>query len=115
MSITVGKTFKPNYTWAEYAKYYAPPSWKSLFNDESLQKQLEYAQKKIGDNYFPRKIDLFRAFEITPLDKVKVIILGQDPYGDEFNDDGITRPTAMGLSFSVPDGKPINPSLKNIF
>lgn len=112
---TIGKTFDPNYTFVDYAKYYAPPGWEKFFANESLQKQLAYIEENIGKNYYPRKIDVFRAFELTPLEKVKVIIIGQDPYADDFEEDGIKRPTAMGLSFSVPDGKPINPSLKNIF
>mgnify|MGYP002005391895 CR=1 FL=1 len=48
-----------------------------------------------------------RALELTPLDKVKVVILGQDPYHGPGQ--------AMGLSFSVPQGVPPPPSLKNIF
>ena len=50
---------------------------------------------------------IFRAFELTPLPDVKVVILGQDPYHGPGQ--------AMGLSFSVPDGVPAPPSLKNIF
>lgn len=50
---------------------------------------------------------IFNAFTATPFDKVKVVILGQDPYH------GIGQ--AMGLSFSVPDGIPPPPSLANIF
>ncbi len=50
---------------------------------------------------------IFNAFEHTPFDKVKVVILGQDPYHGPQQ--------AMGLSFSVPDGIPSPPSLVNIF
>ena len=50
---------------------------------------------------------IFKAFELTPVDKVKVVILGQDPYHGPGQ--------AMGLSFSVPDGMAAPPSLKNIF
>ena len=50
---------------------------------------------------------IFKAFNLTPLDQVKVVILGQDPYHGAGQ--------AMGLSFSVPDGIPAPPSLKNIF
>ncbi len=49
----------------------------------------------------------FRAFELTPLEEAKVVILGQDPYH--------TPGKAMGLSFSVPNGEKLPPSLKNIF
>jgi uracil-DNA glycosylase len=64
-------------------------------------------EKSSGQVIFPPGNRIFRAFELTPLDQVKVVILGQDPYH------GYGQ--AMGLSFSVPDGVPAPPSLKNIF
>ena len=66
-----------------------------------------HGEKAAGATVFPPGKDIFRAFELTPLDKVKVVILGQDPYH------GYGQ--AMGLSFSVPDGVAAPPSLKNIF
>ncbi|KAL4221909.1 hypothetical protein ACF0H5_017962 [Mactra antiquata] len=60
-----------------------------------------------GKKIFPPRELIFNALNLTPLDKVKVVILGQDPY----HNDG----QAMGLSFSVPEGIPIPPSLKNIY
>lgn len=66
-----------------------------------------HEEKAQGKMVFPPGGKIFRAFELTPLDRVKVVILGQDPY----HGDG----QAMGLSFSVPDGVPAPPSLKNIF
>lgn len=51
--------------------------------------------------------DIFRAFDLTPFDRVKVVILGQDPYH--------TPGAAMGFCFSVPDGNRPQPSLQNIF
>lgn len=66
-----------------------------------------HEEKAQGKVVFPPGGKIFRAFELTPLDRVKVVILGQDPY----HGDG----QAMGLSFSVPDGVPAPPSLKNIF
>ena len=56
--------------------------------------------------YTPRKL-IFNAFNLTPFDKVKVVILGQDPYHGPGQ--------AHGLSFSVPDGVQFPPSLLNIF
>lgn len=56
---------------------------------------------------YPAKKDLFKAFELCPLEKVKVVILGQDPY--------INAGEAMGMAFSVPDGVKVPPSLRNIF
>lgn len=66
-----------------------------------------HGEKAAGATVFPPGKDIFKAFELTPLDRVKVVILGQDPYH------GCGQ--AMGLSFSVPDNVPAPPSLKNIF
>ena len=66
-----------------------------------------HAEKAAGKTVYPPGGQIFRAFELTPVDKVKVVILGQDPYHGPGQ--------AMGLSFSVPDGVPAPPSLKNIF
>lgn len=65
------------------------------------------AEKRAGKDIFPAGADLFNAFAHTPLDKVKVVILGQDPY----HGDG----QAHGLCFSVRPGVPVPPSLLNIF
>ena len=88
-------------------------SWK-----EALQSEFErpyfaelaaclHREKAEGKTIYPPGSQIFKAFELTPLDKVKVVILGQDPYHGPGQ--------AMGLSFSVPDGVPAPPSLKNIF
>ena len=66
-----------------------------------------HREKQQGKVIFPPGGQIFRAFELTPLDQVKVVILGQDPYH------GYGQ--AMGLCFSVPDRVPAPPSLKNIF
>lgn len=66
-----------------------------------------HREKASGVTVYPPGGSIFRAFELTPLDKVKVVILGQDPYHSPGQ--------AMGLSFSVPDGITAPPSLKNIF
>ncbi|MBQ9462149.1 MAG: uracil-DNA glycosylase [Bacteroidales bacterium] len=66
-----------------------------------------HAEKAAGALIFPPGPQIFKAFELCPLDKTKVVILGQDPYH------GYGQ--AMGLSFSVPDTVPAPPSLKNIF
>ena len=66
-----------------------------------------HSEKSAGKKIYPPGGQIFRAFELTPVDKVKVVILGQDPYHGPGQ--------AMGLSFSVPDGIPAPPSLKNIF
>jgi len=66
-----------------------------------------HREKQAGKVIFPLGPQIFRAFELTPLPAVKAVILGQDPYH------GYGQ--AMGLCFSVPDGVPAPPSLKNIF
>ena len=66
-----------------------------------------HAEKAAGKVIFPPGSQIFRAFDLTPLDKVKVVILGQDPYHGPGQ--------AMGLSFSVSRNVPAPPSLKNIF
>ena len=85
---------------------------------EALQEEFEqpyfaelssrlHAEKNDGKIIYPPGSQIFKAFELCPLDKVKVVILGQDPYHGAGQ--------AMGLSFSVPDNIPAPPSLKNIF
>ena len=66
-----------------------------------------HSEKSAGKKIYPPGGQIFRAFELTPVDKVKVVILGQDPYHGAGQ--------AMGLSFSVPDGVKMPPSLRNIF
>jgi uracil-DNA glycosylase len=66
-----------------------------------------HQEKAAGKVIYPPGSQIFRAFELTPLDQVKVVILGQDPYHNPGE--------AMGLSFSVPDGVRMPPSLRNIF
>ena len=88
-------------------------SWKAALADEfakpyfaSLARCL-HDEKAEGKVIYPPGRMIFKAFELTPVDKVKVVILGQDPYHGPGQ--------AMGLSFSVPDGMAAPPSLKNIF
>ena len=64
-------------------------------------------EKAAGVTMYPPGSQIFRAFELTPVQEVKVVILGQDPYHGPGQ--------AHGLSFSVPVGMPAPPSLKNIF
>lgn len=87
-------------------------SWKEVLQEEfskpyflELKKKLIQAQKE-GEVYPPNSL-LFQAFKLCPFSEVKVILLGQDPYHG--------KGQAMGLSFSVPQGKRIPPSLKNIY
>ena len=88
-------------------------SWKKVLKDEFIKPyflqvathlKTERASKAI---IYPPGGLIFNAFDKTPFDKVKVVILGQDPYHNPGQ--------AMGLSFSVPDGVPPPPSLVNIY
>ncbi len=65
------------------------------------------AEKRAGKRVYPSGKELFNAFNHTPLDKVKVVILGQDPYHGEGQ--------AHGLCFSVRPGVRVPPSLQNIY
>jgi uracil-DNA glycosylase len=64
-------------------------------------------ENKQGTNVYPKPSDVFNAFNLTPFNEVKVVILGQDPYH------GANQ--AYGLSFSVQKGVAVPPSLKNIY
>ena len=64
-------------------------------------------EKESGKTIYPPGPQIFNAFEQCPFDKVRVVILGQDPYHQPGQ--------AMGLSFSVPKGVPLPASLKNIY
>lgn len=88
-------------------------SWKQALKDEFEKPYFAdlvrflHEEKRRGIMVYPPGKDIFRAFELTPLHNLKVVILGQDPYHGQGQ--------AMGLSFSVPDDVPAPPSLKNIF
>ena len=66
-----------------------------------------HSEKAAGKTIYPPGSLIFNAFELTPVENLKVVILGQDPYHGPGQ--------AHGLSFSVPEGIPAPPSLKNIF
>ncbi|MGO3236734.1 MAG: uracil-DNA glycosylase [Psychroflexus halocasei] len=87
-------------------------SWKKNLKDEFDKEYFEDLVAFVKDEYqnhqcFPKSSDLFRAFDLTAFEDVKVVILGQDPYHN-YNQ-------ADGLSFSVPKTTAMPPSLKNIF
>ena len=75
------------------------PYYKKLY--ETVVKEYKTTQ------VFPPSRDLFKAYELCPYHNVKVVILGQDPYHNVGQ--------AQGMSFSVPKGVPLPPSLQNIF
>ena len=88
-------------------------SWKRVLAPEfekpyfqELARQL-HEEKRAGRTVYPPGPLIFNAFNLTPFDQVKVVIIGQDPYHGPGQ--------AEGLSFSVPHGMPLPPSLVNIY
>ena len=87
-------------------------SWFSLLQDEFAKDYFKSLQSFLKDEYcnrtiFPQEENIFNALNYVPFDKVKVVIIGQDPYHEPGQ--------AQGLSFSVPQNFPYPPSLVNIF
>ncbi len=89
-----------------------PSSWREHLSDEISKPyfaqlsefiEQEYASREI----FPPREQIFSALELTPIEQVRVVIIGQDPYHDVGQ--------ANGLCFSVKEGIPHPPSLRNIF
>lgn len=88
------------------------PSWQNFFSEETAKPYFAELQQKVDEEYqnytcFPPRELVFNAFDKCPLNELKVVIIGQDPYHGEGE--------ANGLCFSVNDGVAIPPSLKNIF
>ncbi|AKC86947.1 uracil-DNA glycosylase [Pseudoxanthomonas suwonensis] len=89
------------------------PSWKARIGDWLLRPEMQALaeflrqRKAAGARVYPPGPQIFAAFDATPFDQVKVVILGQDPYHG--------RGQAHGLCFSVLPGVPVPPSLDNIF
>jgi uracil-DNA glycosylase len=87
--------------------------WRGALGDElsaGYINELEHfllSERSLGKEIFPKACDYFRALELTALQDTRVVILGQDPYHGEGQ--------AHGLSFSVPCGVKIPPSLRNIY
>ncbi len=87
-------------------------SWKELLKDEFEKEYFINLVNFVKQEYKTRTIyppgkDIFNAFDLCPADKVKVVIIGQDPYHG--------KGQAHGLCFSVKDGVTIPPSLRNIY
>lgn len=87
-------------------------SWHPVLNEESRKPYFKDLQKFVADErkkstVFPPEAEVFSALQLTPIEQVSVLILGQDPYHDDNQ--------AHGLCFSVRPGIAIPPSLLNIF
>ena len=89
-----------------------PPSWQAalvpVLESPAARALLAFldAEEEAGKRIYPPRDSRFSAFALTPLDAVKVVILGQDPYHGAGQ--------AHGFAFSVPDGVKVPPSLRNI-
>jgi len=107
-------------TWAMITSDYAcavaaslPDSWRAalapVLESAETQRLLGFltAEEEAGKRIYPPRDSRFRAFTLTPLEAVKVVVLGQDPYHGEGQ--------AHGLAFSVPNGMKVPPSLVNIY
>lgn len=106
-------------TWTimKIAKERCPYNWESVFNDadpelHDISDILEMQQKTFG-SFYPLKKNIFRAFELTPMNTVRVVIVGQDPYHQVNPSSGLPR--AQGLSFSISRDDTIPSSLRNIY
>ncbi|TAH43281.1 MAG: uracil-DNA glycosylase [Bacteroidetes bacterium] len=92
---------------------YTEATWKQFlkdgFNSTYFKEIMDFlvSEKRANHLIYPPESEIYAAFEKTPFHKLKVVILGQDPYHGPGQ--------AHGLSFSVPKGIPIPPSLRNIF
>lgn len=92
-------------------------SWQAVIGEELDRPYMQALraflkqEKANGKIIFPPSQLIFNAFNHTPFDKVRVVIIGQDPYHGQDKE----QPQAHGLSFSVPEGIALPPSLKNIF
>lgn len=89
------------------------PSWVEFFQEEAQKSYIQNLknfleeERNRGATVYPPISQVFSAFQYTGLDKIRVVIMGQDPYHG--------KGQAHGLSFSVAEGMPQPPSLKNIF
>lgn len=89
-----------------------PKDWYMFLKEERQLAKFDALCAKVESEYqrttvYPPKEDIFRAFKFCPVIKTKVVVIGQDPY--------MFPGQAQGMSFSVPDGVKIPPSLENIF
>ena len=81
---------------------------KTIFESNEFKQTCSFIEKEYNTKtIYPKKENIFNALKLTPYEKVKVVIMGQDPYHGENE--------AHGLSFSVQKGIKIPPSLRNIF
>lgn len=86
--------------------------WKPFFEEQKRQDYYKELMTFVENEYsintiYPPRENVFKAFELTDINDIKLVIIGQDPYHEENQ--------AMGLAFSVPNGVKKPPSLRNIY
>ena len=96
-----------------FLTYDRSKNWNDFINSETEKNYFREIRNSLmsdhssGKKIYPGTQEFFKAFEICPYEKVKIVILGQDPYH--------TPEAANGLAFSVNKNQKLPPSLKNIF
>ena len=94
------------------AREATPHGWEDVF--KASLKEIDNVSRFLkGQYYFPLKKDLFRAFYYTPLEEVKVILIGQDPYPQM--DKTRQYPIAQGMAFSMPRNENVSKSMQNVY
>jgi len=88
----------------------AVPLMRKGYHKELINKA--YEDESVGRKVFPARETVFNSMRLTTLDQLRVVIIGQDPY---INEHAVLGPEAHGLCFSVKEGIPHPPSLRNIF
>lgn len=109
----INRKIEPSTKIVDIALNMSPLYWKEVF--DKSKDELANISEKIHNlavkDFLPRPENLFRAFDLCPLSKVKVVILGQNPYDTMEG----TQPLANGLAFSTSKGMSIGDSCKNIY
>ena len=112
MDITL---IEKNYSWdclnlEEFLTYNIPTEWVEFFEKEEVQTEIAkisaFLERNNHITIYPPINQVFRAFYITSINDLKVVLIGQDPYHNS---------NAVGFCFSVRPGNKVNPSLKNIY
>ena len=104
-----------SWTVSKICREKVPKGWESVFS--SSLEDLDHISEKLENiektkQIVPNKCDLFKAFHLTPLNKIRVVILGMDPYQNLYSDG---TPVSTGLSFSIAKDRPMQPSISNMF
>lgn len=108
-----------DWTIARIAEEAVPETWEKVFeaarNELIDTSDVLIEQERAYGEFYPLKKDIFNAFHKTPLDKVKVVFIGQDPYHQAIEFNGKSIPRSVGMSFSVRRGDSVPSSLKNMY